>query len=65
MPYPTKIQLICRKSSEQFYVNLPAGLAHAMDFSKGEQVRWSVHDRGTLVLERPHAPPSPLKKTTH
>lgn len=64
MPYPTKVQLINRKESEQFYVNVPAALAQAMDFAKGEQVQWTVHDRATLVLQRPEAPPSPLKKTT-
>lgn len=65
MPYPTKVQLIRRKESEQYYVNFPSALAQAMDFGKGEQVEWSVHDRATLVLQRPEAPPSPLKKTTH
>lgn len=64
MPYPTKVQRISRKESEQFYVNVPAALAQAMDFAKGEQVQWAVHDRATLVLQRPEAPPSPLKKTT-
>jgi hypothetical protein len=64
MPFPTKVQLIKRTSSEQWYINLPAALAKSMDFSKGELVLWSVHDRSTLVLQRPDAPPSPLKKTT-
>jgi len=64
MPYTTKVQLINRKQSEQYYVNFPAGLSHAMDFAKGERVEWSVHDRGTLVLQRPDAPPSPLEKKT-
>ena len=63
MPYATKVQLIKRKQSEQYYVNFPAGLSQAMDFAKGERVEWSVHDRATLVLQRPEAPPSPLKKT--
>ena len=62
MPYATKVQLIRRKQSEQYYVNFPAGLSHAMDFTKGEKVEWSVHDRDTLVLQRPDAPPSPLEK---
>ncbi|MDD2326647.1 MAG: hypothetical protein PHW63_11760 [Alphaproteobacteria bacterium] len=64
MPYATKVQLINRKQSEQYYVNFPAGLSHAMDFTKGERVEWSVHDRRTLVLQRPDAPPSPLEKKT-
>ena len=62
MPFPTKVQLIQRKSSEQWYINFPSAVAQAMDFSKSEEVQWSIHDRKTLVLERPHAPKSPLKK---
>ena len=64
MPFPTKVQLIKRKKSEQWYVNFPSALAQAMDFNKGEVVDWSVHDRATLVLERHNAPPSPLEKKT-
>lgn len=63
MPFPTKVQLIKRKNSEQWYINFPSAVAQSMDFSKGEVVQWSVHDRSTLVLQRPDAPPSPLKKT--
>jgi hypothetical protein len=64
MPFPTKVQLIQRKNSEQWYINFPSAVAQMMDFSKGEVVNWTLHDRATLVLERPEAPPSPLKKTT-
>ena len=64
MPFPTKVQLIKRKNSEQWYINFPSAVAQMMDFSKGEVVEWSLHDRSTLVLDRPEAPPSPLKKTT-
>jgi hypothetical protein len=64
MSFPTKVQLIKRKNSEQWYINFPSAVAQMMDFTKGEVVRWSLHDRATLVLERPEAPPSPLKKTT-
>lgn len=62
MPFDTKVQLISRKNSEQWYINLPSAVAQTMDFTKGEVVKWSIHDRTTLVLERPDAPPSPLKK---
>jgi hypothetical protein len=65
MSFPTKVQLIKRKNSEQWYINFPSAVAQMMDFTKGEVVRWSLHDRATLVLERPDAPPSPLKKTPH
>jgi hypothetical protein len=63
MPFPTKVQLIKRQNSEQWYINFPSAVAQSMDFSKGEVVQWSIHDRATLVLQRPDAPSSPLKKT--
>jgi len=63
MGYPTKVQLIQRKASEQWYINFPAALAHAMDFSRGETVEWSIEDRSLLALRRLNPPPSPLKKT--
>ncbi|MBN1478298.1 hypothetical protein JXA47_16195 [Candidatus Sumerlaeota bacterium] len=62
MGYPTKVQLIARKDSEQWYVNFPAALARAMDFVRGEVIEWSVEDRATLVARRVSPPPSPLKK---
>lgn len=62
MPLPTKIQVISRKNSQQYYVNFPAQVAHALDIEKGEDVEWSIHDRGTLVLVRKEVPPSPLKE---
>jgi len=63
MGFPTKLQCIKRKSSQQWYVNLPSALAQAMDFAPGEVVEWAVEDHSQLVLNRPQAPPSPLKKT--
>lgn len=63
MGFPTKLQLIKRKASQQWYVNFPSALAQAMDFAPGEVVEWAVEDRSQLVLNRPQAPPSPLKKT--
>ncbi len=63
MSYPTKVQLIRRKrSSDQYYINFPTAIAEAMDFSKGEMVEWVIHDRETMILQRPEAPPSPLDK---
>ena len=41
----TKIQLISRKNSEQWYVNFPSAIAQAMEFSKGESVEWIVSDK--------------------
>ena len=52
MGYPTKVQLIQRKDSAQWYINFPAALAAAMEFDKGEVVEWVVQDRTTLTLRR-------------
>jgi hypothetical protein len=67
MGYPTKVQLIQRQASEQWYINFPAALAQAMDFKKGELVEWFIEDKANLVLHRTETPPGPvtLKKTTH
>jgi antitoxin component of MazEF toxin-antitoxin module len=61
MGYPTKIQLIKRKRSEQFYVNFPAALAQALELSKGEQVEWIVHDKAHMIMARREAPPHPAR----
>jgi bifunctional DNA-binding transcriptional regulator/antitoxin component of YhaV-PrlF toxin-antitoxin module len=58
----TKVQLIQRQASEQWYVNLPAAVAAAMEFDKGEMVEWVVEDKSQLVLRRLNPPPSALKK---
>lgn len=65
MGYPTKVQLIKRKHSEQWYINFPSALAQAMDFARGEVVEWSIQDRRRLVLTRPNAPLVALKKKPH
>ena len=62
MGYPTKVQLIKRKASEQWYINFPAALAQAMEFSQSELVEWIIEDKSQLVLRRTEAPGSRLKK---
>jgi hypothetical protein len=52
MGYPTKVQLIQRQESEQWYINFPAPIARAMEFQKGEVVEWVILDRHTLTLHR-------------
>ena len=52
MGYPTKVQLIKRKASEQWYINFPAALAQACEFVKGEVAEWVVRDKRTLILRR-------------
>jgi hypothetical protein len=63
MGFPTKVQLIHRKASEQWYINFPSALAQAMDFTRGETVEWHIEDKGMLALRRLHPPASVLKKT--
>jgi len=63
MGYATKVQLIKRRASEQWYVNFPSAIAQAMEFSRGELVEWIIEDRGQLILRRKHMPESAVKKT--
>jgi hypothetical protein len=63
MGFPTKVQLIKRKASEQWYINFPSALAQAMEFSRGETVEWLVEDKALLAMRRLEAPPPALKKT--
>lgn len=62
MGYPTKVQLIQRQASEQWYSNFPSALAQAMEFTRGETVEWIIEDRSQLLLRRLQPPPSPKKK---
>lgn len=62
MGYPTKVQLIQRKESEQWYINFPTALAKAMEFEKAETVEWIIEDKSQMVLRRAKVPPSHLKK---
>lgn len=62
MGYPTKVQLIKRKDSEQWYINFPSAVAQAMEFERGEVVEWIIEDKGQLVLRRQKVPPSAMKK---
>jgi hypothetical protein len=57
MGFPTKIQTIRRKSSEQWYINFPAALAQACEFEYGEMAEWVLQDRTTLILKRTAAKP--------
>ena len=62
MGFPTKVQLIKRQASEQYYINFPSAVAQAMEFFRGETVEWFIEDKATLVLQRPEAPALKLKK---
>jgi len=52
MGYKTKIQLIQRKNSEQWYVNFPTQVAQVMEFERGEEFEWSLADKNSLKLRR-------------
>jgi len=62
MGYPTKIQLIKRVKSEQWYINFPSAVAQAMEFERGETVEWLIDDHQKLVLTRSDEAVSGLKK---
>lgn len=67
MGSPTKVQLIERKQSQQWYINFPAPIAQAMGFEKGEVVEWEIHDKANLILSRQKVPRSSveIKKKKH
>jgi antitoxin component of MazEF toxin-antitoxin module len=52
MGFPTKIQLIKRAASEQWYINLPSAVAQAMEFQKGEVVEWVIENKQRMTLQR-------------
>jgi hypothetical protein len=62
MGFPTKVQLINRAESQQWYINFPSAVAQAMEFQRGETVEWIVEDKTQLVLRRRTPPPTALKK---
>lgn len=62
MGYPTKVQLIRRKHSEQWYINFPSAVAQAMDFERGETVEWRIEDKANLRLHRLQVPATTEEK---
>ena len=54
MGFATKVQLINRKKSQQWYVNFPSACAQMMNFRKGEVVVWEIAPDGELRLKRPN-----------
>jgi len=52
MGYKTKVQLIKRARSQQWYVCFPSALAQAMEFTKSEVVEWVVETKEKLILKR-------------
>ncbi|MHC1774445.1 MAG: hypothetical protein AB9834_22605 [Lentimicrobium sp.] len=62
MGFPTKIQLIKRAKSEQWYINFPSAIAQAMEFERGEVVEWLIEDRLKMILKRDESVLSSDKK---
>ncbi len=62
MGYPTKIQLIKRAKSEQWYINFPSAIARAMEFQRGEIVEWLIEDKLKMTLKRDSSALSSEKK---
>jgi len=62
MGFATRIQLIKRKNSEQWYINFPSAIAQAMEFEKSEVVEWVIQDKHILTLNRVEASSKSLKK---
>ena len=63
MGFPTKVQLIQRKASEQWYINFPSAVAQAMEFSKRRDCRVDCRRQVLLALRRLETPPSALKNS--
>jgi antitoxin component of MazEF toxin-antitoxin module len=60
MGYRTRVQLINRKKSRQWYVNFPSALAQALELEKSEEVEWVIENRDQLILRRqPRRPRRP------
>ena len=53
MGFKTKVQLIQRRESQQWYINFPSACAQMMNFRKGEVVEWEITATGDLLLRRP------------
>jgi hypothetical protein len=64
MGFPTKVQLIDRQGSQQWYINFPSALAQACEFLRGEVVEWIVKDKSTLILRRSSDPAATVETKT-
>ena len=60
MGFPTKVQCIKRKKSDQWYINFPSAVAQAIEFAQSELVEWIISDKQHLILRRKNVPPDPI-----
>ena len=56
--YLVKVQKVERPTNRSYYLNLPVVLAEAMEIEKGEEMKWLIEDKNTMLLrrDRPKAP---------
>jgi len=52
MGYKTKVQVIRRAKTQQFYICFPSALAQAMDLQPSEVVEWVIERDGRLLVSR-------------
>jgi len=52
MGYKTKVQVIRRAKTRQFYVCFPSAMAQAMELEPSEVVEWIIEPDGRLLLSR-------------
>ena len=64
MGYPTRVQLIKRKASEQWYINFPSAVARAMEFKRSELVEWIIEDKEPAGAKKDRGATAPAQKTT-
>ena len=50
--YLIKVQKVERPTNRSYYLNLPVVLAEAMEIMKGDEMKWLVEDKNTLLLCR-------------
>lgn len=52
MGFKTRVQLIRREKSRQYYINFPSACAQMLNLRKGEVVEWVLTEEGDLLLRR-------------
>jgi len=52
MGHIIKVQKVERPTNRSYYLNLPAVLADALNIQKGDELRWIIEDKNTLLLCR-------------
>jgi hypothetical protein len=55
-----KVQKVERPTNRSYYLNLPVVLAEGLEITKGEEMKWLVEDKNTLLLCR--AKPKPPRR---